>query len=439
MSFLGEKIEGLLIAAFLIISFGLFWPPDLYFAKGETLAGESSPYHFAAFVVLTALLAIGGLARREQLPRLVLSGWPFLALGAFAMLSAYWSDAPELTIRRSVTFTETTLFAIYLLARYDLPEFIALIERIFLFGAVASIVMMIAAPNLAYAHNYTHVDSWRGAYADKNTLGAVATLAIMTSVYAFRHRYGPRWVAVSCFVLNLALLHFADAKTPVVGLIAACYAALLVNQLQRRTASGLLFGFLLLVIGLASVAFVTLDYSDVMAALNRSPTLSSRTKIWDLALMYIGRRPWLGYGYGSFFRVGGLEASQLQKIMDWDVPTVHNAWLEQALGLGWIGVSLIGLVCLISFRRIGRAMRLPAPNHAAFCAALLTALLMETLTESNFLTAADFVWVLFVVPGVYLGAAVSARDLRSHLPTSPIRAPATADALLAARRLRLQT
>jgi exopolysaccharide production protein ExoQ len=237
----------------------------------------------------------------------------------------------------------------------------------------------------------------------------------------------------------LALLNFADAKTPVVGLIAACYVALLVSQFQRRTGSGLVLGFLLTVAGLASVALITLGFSDVMAALNRSPTLSSRTKIWDLALMYIDRRPWLGYGYGSFFRVGGVEANQMQAIMDWPVPTVHNAWLEQALGIGWVGVGAMGLTCLIAFRRVVRVMRLASPNHAAFCAALLTALIMETLTESNFLTAADFVWVLFVVPIVYLGVAASAHRVVDNRVVAPaVTNASTLGALAAAGRWRLQ-
>ena len=116
-----------------------------------------------------------------------------------------------------------------------------------------------------------------------------------------------------------------NSQPTVVGLIATCcVASSSANSPAHRYRPGA--GFLLAVTGCSPVLLVpALGFSDVMAALNRSPTLSGPRQIWDLALMYIDRRPWLGYGYGSFFRVGGVEANQMQAIMDWPVPTVHNA------------------------------------------------------------------------------------------------------------------
>jgi len=408
VKFLATRLEGLLIAAFLATCLGLFWPPDGYFAKGLALAGESSPYHAAAFGGLTILLAVGCLARLPQIPPLLLAGWPVLVLAAFSMLSAFWSDAPFLTVRRSATLAETAVFGIYLLARYDVPQIVAVLSKLCLIGALASLVMIAAFPDLAYAHNYTHIDSWRGAFPDKNTLGAVATVGIIVSAYAFRHGYVWRPLAALGVAANLATLYLADSKTPEVALVAACYVAALCSMRRRRDGIGLTVAFAMTVIGLAGIAIIALAPDDVMTVLNRSPTLSSRTKIWELALIFVDRYPWLGYGYGAFFRIGGVEVGQMQAIMQWPVPSTHNAWLEQALGLGWVGVGLIGFVCLIAFHRLARATTLPQQSHAPLLGALLAALLMETLTESSFLTPGDSIWVLFVVCVTALGRELSA-------------------------------
>src|SRR5437588_2925425 len=234
MKFLLDHIEGICVAAFLAICVGLFWPPDGYFSQTSPLAGESNPYHLTVFALLAALLACGIVGRFERFTRLLVTAWPALALVALAFLSTFWSQAPEIGLRKAATLAETTLFAIYLLTRYELGELVALLVKLFAVAAVASFAMIILAPDLAMSHNLSHLTAWRGAFTDKNNLGGIAALAILLAIYALYNRLGGRTIALVALVLNAVLLYLADSKTPIVALLAALYVVVLAASFRRR-------------------------------------------------------------------------------------------------------------------------------------------------------------------------------------------------------------
>src|ERR1700683_4483174 len=101
---------------FLTVFAGIMWPPDTYFT-GESLTpqGASNIWDFMEFALLP-FLALAFLGCRREVPALAVWAWPVLALALFAFLSAFWSDAPALVVRRAGTVTATTLFGVYLAA-----------------------------------------------------------------------------------------------------------------------------------------------------------------------------------------------------------------------------------------------------------------------------------------------------------------------------------
>lgn len=141
--------------------------------------------------------------------------------------------------------------------------------------------------------------------------------------------------------------------------------------------------------------------------LGRSPTLTGRSSIWDTVVGYIDRRPWLGYGYGAFWRNEAVEARTIWGTFHWTAPHAHNAWLEIGLALGIVEMAGITLLWLAAFYRAGRALprALPRARHAVFCSALLVAMLVVSLTEYEFFRPDTFLWVLFTVAFVHLGRA----------------------------------
>ncbi len=410
---IASQLERLLVFVFLLIFAGVFWPPDGYLTPHGGKKGASNVFDAAAFSILAVFLLIVFFTHRREVLRLSRCAWPVLALTGLAFLSAFWSDDPLLVLRRSGTVALTTLFGVYLVVRSDMAECVALLVKVYAVAMLASLAVIVVAPSVAIGGNETYVYAWRGAFSDKNTLGLACALTIIFSVYAFRNRFGPRWLAVLAIVASLILLKLSESKTPVVVMVVVLYAAIFANFLRRRNGVGLAVGFTLGIVGLGGAALIILFMQDVLALLGRDPTFTNRAKIWHYSISYISHRPWLGYGYGAFWRLDSVEANQVWAMIEFQTPHAHNAWLELGLGIGIVGMGLIALNWLVGFYRVARLLTAPTAGHVAFCLALLTGIFMENLTEYEFFRQGNILWVLFVTAFVYLGrVAQSARIAR---------------------------
>jgi len=389
---------------FLVVFAGIMWPPDTYFTGGPIIPqGGSNIWDFLEFALLLPFLVLGFLACRREAPRLAVWAWPVLALALFAFLSAFWSDDPALVVRRAGTGTASTLFGVYLAARGDLAALIATLVKVYAIAAIASFAAITLLPQAGTVTGDYYTHAWRGAFTDKNELGMAGAEAIILSVYAYRRRYGPRWIAGLTIAAFLLLLYGSQSKTPIVVMMAALYAAFLVIALRRRSGAGLLVGYMLLILGLAAGALLTVGWQDVLAALGRDPTFTNRTRIWQLALEYIARRPWFGYGYGGFWRADSADANIFWAALGFKTPHAHNGWLELMLGMGIAGAAIAALAWLAAVYRTLRVATSAHAEHVAFCLALLAGSFFENLSEFEFFRPGRLMFALFVAVLTYLG------------------------------------
>ena len=403
----GQFLERGATFVFLVLFAGIMWPPDAYFSGAMvTPQGSSNIYDFLEFAILVPFLAIGFFVRRRDLPQLAACAWPVLALALFAFLSAYWSDDPALVVRRAGTVTLSTLFGIYLVARGDFAGLVATLVKVYALAAIASFVAIVALPQAATVTGEYYTHAWRGALTDKNELGMACGEALIFAVYAFRRRYGPRWLAGFTIAAALVLLYGSQSKTPIVFMMAALYAARVVIALRRRSAAGLVIGYALLAFGIAAGGLLAVSWQDALLSLGRDPTFTNRTRIWQLALEYIAKRPWFGYGFGAFWREQSDMAQTFWAALGFKTPHAHNSWLEMALGIGVVGVGIAALGWLVVIYRTLRVAAAPHAEHVAFCLALLAAIFFENLSEYEFFRSGRLMWALFVAVLVYLGREV---------------------------------
>lgn len=428
MRYLTRAFERFAIFILLLVAATVFWPPNAYFNGPATAPSNVvvNVYDTFAFFATAAFLAIGFLAHRRQLPGLLWCGWPILLMLGLAFLSATWADAPDTVLRRSAALTVYTMFGFYLALRLEMDEFVAMMVKLWAFAVIASLVMIVVAPRLAISGNVTYAYAWRGAFTDKNILGSACGLGVIFSVYALRHRYGPRWIAVITILGSLVLLKLSESKTPIVVMLAVAYAALIGTALRRRSGLGLVVGFAATLAALATVSFIGLDPVDALAALGRDPTLTNRVPIWHLAIGYIERHPWLGYGYEGFWRLDGVEANQIWATMHWRVPHAHNGWIEIGLSLGLVGIGVMAFIWLCAVYRAVRVITLPHARHAVFCLALMAGVLMENMTEYAFFRRGEILWLLFVIAFVYLGRELAASHARQRADAPALPLPRTA-------------
>lgn len=77
--------------------------------------------------------------------------------------------------------------------------------------------------------------------------------------------------------------------------------------------------------------------------LHKTVTLSGRTSIWDIALLYIYRSPIWGYGESSILSFSFAKT---------EIPA-HNQFLDIAIICGIPGVILFGIILFVTFRKLG--------------------------------------------------------------------------------------
>jgi len=180
-------------------------------------------------------------------------------------------------------------------------------------------------------------------------------------------------------------------------------------------------------IPLVLVAYVVLeevfDLSTVVAGfLGRDSTLHGRTGIWD-AVLKLQTNPLLGMGYQSFWMGGRLAAVSRDINIPGLLNEAHNGYLETYLNLGVVGVVLLLLFMISSYRIVCRRFTV-SPHFGALGVALWMVMVFYNFTEAAFVTSLLWpVLLLFVlvVPQpkelpTWKMRQVDERRLRSRLP-----------------------
>ena len=171
--------------------------------------------------------------------------------------------------------------------------------------------------------------------------------------------------------------------------------------------AGLLF---LLALGFAGFAASGFDTDKALDLLIGDSSFTGRDELWAFARHEIGKRPWLGHGYGAFWDVG-LANDPIGKLEpgswlgDTEVGVInqaHNGYLDLALNVGVPATVLAGLsIFAAMLREIAGAHASLADGrtraaHGAFAALLFAYLLHNTTEATLFLRGAPF-WNLIVV------------------------------------------
>jgi O-antigen ligase len=121
--------------------------------------------------------------------------------------------------------------------------------------------------------------------------------------------------------------------------------------------------------------------------------LGGRTRLWQLLLKAIRKRPLLGCGHWAFWSEKRNE--DLLQTLRWGPGKSHSIYLEAALGTGLVGLSLFLMILAVA---IAQALTLPAPA-AVFLCGFIFMVAVEGVFESVFLmpnfAALSFFLLLF--------------------------------------------
>ena len=348
----------------------------------------------AGFVVLMRRsVSLGDLIRRNL--------WLALAVG-YGLVSVAWSEEPTIAIKRWIKALGHPVMALVLLTDPDPAAALRTVLK-----RCAYLLLPLSALFIKYFPQFGRgFDGWTGEVSNtgvgltKNDLGYVCmTLGLFLFWHlltARREADGRRnreetWISLALLALALWLLSLSSSTTSLLMLLIGCTT---VAGLGSPFISKRYFGTLLI---FAVVVGTTLEYSfDVstlaLELLGKSPTLTDRTLVWADVLA-LQDRPILGFGFESYWL--GMRLELLWEKWWWKPNQAHNGYIETYLNLGAVGVTLLGLVIISTYRKIVASFDTDF-DFARLRMGLLLAILAFNVTEAAF-KGVHFMWTLFFI------------------------------------------
>lgn len=383
------------------------------------------------------LVACFILAHRWRFAVRVAAGAPLVWLTVgICVASVVWAVDPASGLRRSAMLAMLVVSAFA--AVVGAPSLRALLRTTLL------TMMLVMLVNLAttalvpsFAFDYNGV---RGAHPSKNMAGYAMLLIIIFSVGWLS---APRsWTALfiggALLVLASGFLLSTQSKTSTalaVATIAGGGAILSIWRFDPR------LGVLAATILGASVAavFVAIgaagwDRADVFEAVFGDPTFTKRTDIWAFVSEDVAARPWLGFGYGSYWNVEAVFdpfarlplTSWMLYVEEGILNQAHNGYLDLQIQIG-LPATIIAVLSIVwaFLRAFGGAVAAPAQSDARIVCwiacltigAVLIHNFMEASIYARMVPAGNFVLMLaFAVER----AAVE-REVERMDPAAPLR------------------
>lgn len=321
----------------------------------------------------------------------------------FAVASATWSVAPDLTMRRSLVYVGIGCFGVWFGSALTRREQLFAVAIGFQACVIASAaVLTLHVPGVLQEGNHR----WKGIYTNSNSLGPVVGIAALSvAAVALLGAGRLRRLCWALFAGDLVVLGFAVSMTAISAFALSAIASLLLVRAHRARAAGVSARRLsaLLIGGVAAAGVALTEALPLVGSVLRGdPTLSHRTHIWAEVWSMVKVHPVRGYGFFAFW-----DRFDLAAPLYWDVGLVfgsaHNSVLETALGLGAVGVLLyVGTVVLAAQTAVARWWWSPS-IVTGWWVALTVFLFVESMSESFVL------WYSYHWP--FLVAAVTAPAL----------------------------
>jgi exopolysaccharide production protein ExoQ len=332
-------------------------------------------------------------------------------LTLLTICSAVWSQDPSRSAMNGCFYLIGTLFAFYLVLKFDPREMISIMMMAGAVIGVFGLILVIAFPQFGTGDSARDGWVWQGVFGDRS--GAAKNLVFFLSPALTLRPRSFRYYHLAYIALMLLMIFMAHAMTARVVLLAYLVFMVLIRTFLSfgRRSAFLICGLLLATSVL--IACITLPFvPQILHSIGRNATLTGRTGIWAAVLRAIAKRPFLGYGYYAFWQGLKGESASLLIGSRWVFGYAHNGILEIGLQLGILGVAVFFLTL---FQALGNAwfcLRKGCPPGVEWYIGVIALTIMYNIDESTLLWPIDFLSILYVL--ACCGLAIAARKIKSH-------------------------
>jgi exopolysaccharide production protein ExoQ len=380
-----------------------------------------------------SVLAIGILMSRSfKLGHLLVRNAALTGFLLFALVSLVWSDFPFIAFKRWVRDLGQYLMMLVVLSDPSPLEAVRAVFRRVAFVLIPlSILLYKYFPQIGKQYEvWTGAQSFVGAATSKNMLGLLCLFSALFFVWDILTRWSDRkqrqtrrviYVDVVFLAMSAWVLYLSNSATSQVCLVLGCLVLAAAHSKTIDRHPALLTASVPVAVCLYLVMVFGLGFdlnATVAGIVGRDPTLTGRTEIWEV-LLRANTNPILGTGYETFWL-----GPRLQWIWQ-QVGTIneaHNGYLQVYLHLGLIGVFLLVVFLITSYRNICR--RFTSHSEVGRLGlAVWTVLAFYNVSEAAFPTG--LLWLMLLPAALVVGErtqeqvarAPAAKERSSQFPT----------------------
>ena len=325
----------------------------------------------------------------------IMSITAYLALGT---ASVAWAYSPEFALSRILV---EVLAFIVVAVPFALPirtkSTIPMIHLCYAIALAVNAVYVLTTPTTPIGHP--------GYFSHKQGLGLLCAVGIILSSYELFQPGWRRVVAIIALGLGIWLIFASESKSALaLSVVAVTFSGpiLLLGKKTRLTPA-----FVVAAVTIASI-FVPYPAERLGYKLYGDSTLTGRTGIWNFIEGQASQKPWLGWGFHSYFFVPNspqnLAAGYIR-----EMPSSHSGYMETKLELGRIGYWIF-LIFIYSSLHVLERVRRKDPWRAWLFLSFELFAVMVNLLDSNWLSITHF-WLLNLI--------VVAESVRLSWPGEP--------------------
>ncbi len=299
--------------------------------------GETDPFGTFAQVAILVVVGVYTLCNWRKVRATLRPMAPFLAILALCAVSAFWSDYPFASVRRTVSFMTGFGFGLFCYLELGLTGTIAAFGRCVTWLLGLSLAAWLLVPEVGSETLSGYEGTLRGLFSTKNETGT--TIELATGYYLYLivrdRRFGWPVLGLVMAATCLVLARSSTAATICTALVGAGAFAFF---WRSRLIVLLLFVAVSLVGALATLT--VLDPALPFTLLGRDSSFTGRAPLWQASLEAIAQRPWFGYGYSGFWNADSRVVQQIWRQVGWNAPSAHNGYMDTALQIGLVGLAM---------------------------------------------------------------------------------------------------
>lgn len=382
-------------------------PPSFWFgidveANMNVRYQEGSPFDAAIFGLLIVVGVVVLTGHYQSVVRVLRHNYSILLFYIYCAVSVSWSDDPLVSLKRWIkAIGDVVMILILVTDERPVKSIKKLLTRIAFILLPLSVLFDKYYPNLSRQYTVEGEPMISGVTDTKNELGCLCLIlglaALWITLDLWRNRKAPnrsRRLIAHSFVVVLAYLlcYQANSMTSFSCLLMACAVMVLAGLPIVRRRPGLIHSLVWGFIGLSLFATVIAPSGGLLKMLNRNPTLTGRTVVWN-AVLSMHTNPLIGVGYEDFWM--GSRLLHVDRLVGMKIQEAHNGYMEIYLNLGWIGLILMGVMIATGYWSIVAQYRRD-PHLGAALVAFFTAVIIYNISEYGF-RPPGLVWEMFIL------------------------------------------